>query len=214
MDISESTEVSKIIAKVREGDRTALATLFAQHEKRLIRMVQSRLDPRLKGRIEPSDVLQDAFMEVSTRLDSFLENENMPVFLWLRLIVAQRLITLHRKHLNTKMRDAKREVPLYGKQYPEASSIALAAHLTGGFDTPSQIVVKAERAQIVQSAVDSLREMDREILTLRHIEQLTRSEMAQVLGLEEATAAKRYVRAMQRLRKALRKLPGGLKEFQ
>lgn len=213
MDDADSTRIRGILEQVRQGDRSALGTLFQLHQYRLHRMVQARLDRRLRGRIEPSDVLQEAFIEVSDRLEKFLENENMPIFLWLRLIVAEKLITLHRKHLNTKMRDAKREVPLYGRPCPEASSIALAAHLTGGFDTPSQIVVKAERAQIVQNAVDSLSEIDREILSLRHIEQLTRTETAQVLGIEESSASKRYVRAMTRLKKALGRLPGGLKEF-
>jgi RNA polymerase sigma-70 factor (ECF subfamily) len=134
----------------------------------------------------------------------------LPLFLWLRLVVGERLSKLHRHHLGARMRDANREVSLYQHALPAASSAALAAQLLGKQTSPSQAVVRAERVLRLQEALNSMDAIDREILSLRHFEELSRSEAAQALGIEESAAAKRYVRALQRLKKLLADTPGGL----
>jgi RNA polymerase sigma-70 factor (ECF subfamily) len=137
----------------------------------------------------------------------------LPLFLWLRLIVGERLTRLHRQHLGTKMRDAGRQVSLYPGALPAASSMALAAQLLGKQTSPSEAAVRAERLLRLQQALNTLDPLDREILSLRHFEELTRRETAQVLGIEEAAAGKRYLRALKRLKDILAALPGGLEEL-
>jgi RNA polymerase sigma-70 factor (ECF subfamily) len=207
---SESGDTLNLLKRARGGDRAALDELFVRHRDRLQRMVEMRLDWRLQTRIDASDVIQDAYLEVTTRLDGYFHDPKLPFFLWVRLVVGEQLTNLHRQHLGAQMRDARREVSLYNAALPEASSAALAAQLLGKHTSPTEAAVRAERVLRMQEALNGLEPIDREIISLRHFEQLTRSEAAQVLGIEEAAAAKRYIRAMKRLKTALAALPGGL----
>jgi RNA polymerase sigma-70 factor (ECF subfamily) len=184
--------------------------MLERNRDRLRRMVDLRLDWRLRGRLDPSDVIQEAYLDVARRLDDYLRDPKLPPFLWMRLIVGERLTNLHRHHLGFKMRDAGREVSLYREALPEASSAALASMLLGQHTSPTQAALRAERMLRVQEAVNSLDPVDREVLALRHFEQLSRAEAAQVLGISEDAGAKRYVRALKRLKDVLAKLPGGL----
>jgi RNA polymerase sigma-70 factor (ECF subfamily) len=205
-----SSDTVRLFDLARRGDAAALATLLGRHRDRLRRMVEVRMDWRLQGRLDASDVLQEAFLEVSGRLEDYFRDPQLPLFLWLRLVVGQRLATLHRQHLGTHMRDARREVSLFREALPAASSAALAAQLLGRHTSPSEAAVRAERLLRVQEALNSLDPIDREIISLRHFEQLTRSEAARALGIEEGAAAKRYIRALKRLKDALADMPGGL----
>jgi RNA polymerase sigma-70 factor (ECF subfamily) len=191
------------ISRLRGGDHGALAELLGAHRERLRRMVELRLDARLRARIDASDVLQEAFLDVARDLDAYLADPKLPPLLWLRLHVGRRLTTLHRQHLGTRMRDAGLEVSLYRGALPEASSAALASMLLGRHTTPTQAAQRAERML-------RLDPIDREVLALRHFEQLGRAEVAQVLGITQETGAKRYFRALKRLKDALATLPGGL----
>jgi RNA polymerase sigma-70 factor (ECF subfamily) len=205
----DSADTTELLARARAGDKAALEALFSRHRERLRRMVETRLDRRLQARVDASDVIQDAYVELVTRLDEYLRDPRLPFFLWLRLVVGERLLKIHRHHLGTQMRDAGREISLYRSALPAASSTALAAHLLGKHTSPSQAAVRAERLLRLQEALNTLDPMDREILSLRHFEELTSSEAALVLGIEEAAAAKRYVRALKRLKVFLAALPGG-----
>ncbi len=169
-----------------------------------------RMDVRLRARVDPSDVIQDAFVEVSKRVDEFRKQRNMPLFIWLRLLVGERLLILHRQHLGAQMRDVRRQVSLYHNALPEASTAAIAAHLLGKHTSPTEAAVRAERALRLQEALNTIDPIDREVLTLRHFEQLSRAETAQVLGIEESAAGKRYVRALKRLKEILAGFPGGV----
>jgi RNA polymerase sigma-70 factor (ECF subfamily) len=205
-----SAEIVDLLERARAADNAALNELFARHRDRLRRMVEMRLDARLQARIDASDVIQDAFLEITQRLPGYLGNPTVPFFLWLRLVVGERLTTLHRHHLGTQMRDAGREVALYREALPAASSAALAAQLLGKHTSPTQAAIRAERLLRLQEAVNRLDPLDREVLSLRHFEQLTRAETAKVLGIEESAAAKRYLRALKRLKDTLADMPGGL----
>jgi RNA polymerase sigma-70 factor, ECF subfamily len=207
---STSSDTAALIERARAGDRQALNEIFSRHRERLRRMVEMRLDARLQARIDASDVIQDAYLEVAARLAEYLQDPKLPLFLWLRLVVGERLATLHRQHLGTRMRDAGREVSLYRGALPAASSAALAAQLLGRHTSPTQAAVRAERLLRIQEALNALEPIDREILSLRHFEQLTRAETAEVLGIAESAAAKRYIRALKRLKEALADMPGGL----
>jgi RNA polymerase sigma-70 factor (ECF subfamily) len=197
------------IDRLRGGDRGALAALFDEHRDRLRRMVELRIDARLRARLDPSDVLQEAFLDVARDLDAYLADPKLPPLLWLRLHVGRRLTTLHRRHLGTRMRDAGLEISLYQDALPEASSAALASMLLGRHTSPTQAAQRAERLLRVQEALNSLDPIDREVLALRHFEQLGRSETAQVLGITQEAGAKRYFRALKRLKDVLATLPGG-----
>jgi len=207
---NNSADTIALIERARAGDTQALNELFARHRGRLRRMVEVRLDQRLQGRVDASDVIQEAHLEAAERLEEYLGNPKLPIFLWLRLVVAERLLKIHRQHLGTQKRDAGREISLFREALPAASSSALAAQLLGQQTSPSQAAVRAERMLRLQEALNSLEPIDREILSLRHFEELSRAEAAQALGIEEAAAAKRYVRALKRLKDVLADMPGGL----
>jgi RNA polymerase sigma-70 factor, ECF subfamily len=211
--IEDSSETRRALQRAGEGDRSKLGGLLERHRDRLKRMVALRLDPRLQGRIDASDVIQEAYLEASARLADYLRDPAMPFFLWLRFLTGQKLVTLHRKHLGVQMRDAGREVSLYRGRLPETSSAALAAQLLGHDTRPSEAAVRAELKIRLQEALNSMDPMDREVLALRHFEQLGRAETAQVLGIRESAASKRYMRALERLKEVLTHLPGGMGGF-
>jgi RNA polymerase sigma-70 factor (ECF subfamily) len=207
---NNSAETNRLLDRARDGDSVALNELLSRHRPRLRRMVDLRLDRRLQSRIDPSDVIQEAYVEVVRRLDEYLSKPSYPLFLWLRLIVGERLLKLHRHHLGTQMRDAGMEVSIYRGALPETSSAALAALLLGKHTSPTQAAVRAERMIRLQEALNTLDPMDREVLSLRHFEELSLAETALSLGIEESAAAKRYIRALKRLKATLASMPGGL----
>jgi RNA polymerase sigma-70 factor (ECF subfamily) len=197
------------IASLRGGGRDALATLFDQYRDRLRHMVELRLDPRLRARLDASDVIQEAFLDVARDLDSYLADPKLSPLLWLRLHVGRRMTMLHRQHLGTRMRDAGLEISLYQGALPQASSAALASMILGRHTSPTQAAQRAERMLRVQEALNSLDPIDREILALRHFEELGRADAAQVLGITQEAGAKRYFRALKRLKDVLATMPGG-----
>jgi RNA polymerase sigma-70 factor (ECF subfamily) len=210
---SDSGDVSELLQRARQGDSQVLGDLLARYRSRLRRMVQLRMDRRLQGRIDPSDVIQEAYLEAATRLAEYLRNPAMPFFLWLRFITGQRLAMLHRHHLGIQARDAGREVSLYRGALPEATSAALAAQLVGRLTSPSVAAVRAEMKIRLQEALNSMDPTDREVLALRHFEQLTNAETAEVLGIKPTAACNRYVRALERLKTILTDMPGGGEEL-
>jgi RNA polymerase sigma-70 factor (ECF subfamily) len=185
-----------------------LAELFEQHRSRLRLMVHLRLDRRVQARVDGSDVLQEAFLEAAERYERYRSNPTMPPFLWLRFLVGQRLLLMHRKHLGVKARAAGREVSLFHGTMPVANSESLAAQLLGKLSSPSQAAMRSELQVRLQEALNSMDDMDREVLVLRHFEQLSNVETAEVLGLQERAASKRYVTALRRLKDILGTIPG------
>jgi RNA polymerase sigma-70 factor (ECF subfamily) len=179
-------------AALRGGDDDALAPLFERHRERLQRMVHFRLDPRLVGRIDAEDVLQDTFLECKKRLQSFRDDDK-PFLVWVRLITQQTMVDLHRKHVGAKMRNAGREVKA-------AASGTLSGFFVGHITSPSGAVMREEARQKIEQALASMDDIDREVLLLRHFEELSNKEVAVVLGIQENAASNRYVRALGRLK--------------
>jgi RNA polymerase sigma-70 factor (ECF subfamily) len=204
----ESDDLRDRLRRLAAGDQQALAELFARYRDRLRRMVKLRLDRRLQGRIDASDVLQDAYLDAARRFAEYAANPTMPFFLWLRLLTGQRLLMVHRQHLGAKMRDAEQEVSLYRGALPQASSVSLAAQLLGRMTSPSLAAVRAEMQLKLQEALNGMDPIDREVLVLRHFEELSNGETAAVLGLQKAAASNRYVRALKRLKDVLSSMPG------
>jgi RNA polymerase sigma-70 factor (ECF subfamily) len=176
-------------------------------------MLALRLDHRLQGRVDPSDILQDTFLEATQRLPEYVRQPDMPFYLWLRFLAGQRLLIAHRRHLAARQRDAGREVSIYRGAMPQASSAALAARLLGRESRPSEIAVRAEIKLRLQDALNQMDPLDREVLALRHFEQLSNAETARVLEVQEAAASKRYIRALKKLKTILAALPGGPGEW-
>ena len=213
MTADSSSETNRLLRQAADGDQDSWGALLTRHAARLRRMVAFRLDQRLQGRIDPSDVIQEIYLEASKHLADYLRDPSLPFFLWLRGIGGNKLRELHRHHLGTQMRDAGREVSLYRGALPAASSAALAAQLLGRHTSPTQALLRAERILRLQEALNTLEPMDREVLSLRHFEKLTAAETARVLGIEESAAAKRYFRALKRLKEVLAAMPGGQEGF-
>jgi RNA polymerase sigma-70 factor, ECF subfamily len=205
-----SSETNRVLEQAAQGDARVFGALLSRHRPRLRRMIALRLDRRLQGRIDPSDVIQEAYLEASARLAEYLRNPSMPFFLWLRFLTGQKLVTLHRHHMGVQMRNANQQVALYHGSLPEASSVVLAAQLLDNDTRPSEAAIRAEMKVRVQEALDGMDPLDREVLALRHFEQLSRAEIAQVLEVSEAAAGKRYLRALERLKQVLTRSQGGL----
>ena len=189
------------------GGEPDLVGLFTRSRERLRRMVQLRLDRRLQGRVDPSDVLQDAFLDVTRRAPEYLANPSMPPYLWLRFLTEQRLVALHRHHLKAKIREAGQEISLHQGGLPQASSASLAALLLGHLTSPTLAARRAEMQLRLQEALNGMEPIDREVLTLRHFEELSNEEVAHVLQLSKQAASKRYVQALKRLRAILSDMP-------
>lgn len=166
-------------------------------------MVQLRMDPALRARIGASDVLQEAYLEITARLDGYLENPRMPFFVWIRFITSQRILKLYRFHVGAQKRDSRREVGQVPAG-PAATSIALVDHLIASGITPSLVLAEGELRGALMVALDDMSPLDREVLVLRHFEEMSNLEAAAALGIELNTASKRYVRALQRLAQALK----------
>ena len=205
-------DTSLLLQRALAGDESALAALFDGHRERLRRMIRLRLDRRLSGRVDSSDVLQEAYLDARKRIAEYARDPAaLPFHLWLRLIAGQKLTDVHRAHLGAQMRDAGREVSLHRGPFPQASSIALAAQLLGKLTSASKAAIRAEHKLIVQEALNGMDPIDREVLTLRHFEHLSNDETSLVLGLSKSAASNRYIRALKRIKEILSSIPG-LKE--
>lgn len=185
--------------------RQQLSEHFTEHRQRLWRTVQVRMDPRLYGRVDPDDVLQEAYLDAEKRLSHFAEEISFTPFVWLRLIVGQTLINVHRRHIGAQKRDASRERSSTNRLQHQfgTSSQQFAMQLAASQTSPSEAVMRHEQVGQLAASLESLSEMDREILTLRHFEDLSNKEVAQLLKIEQKAASIRYIRAIKRLRKCL-----------
>jgi RNA polymerase sigma-70 factor (ECF subfamily) len=202
------TDEDDLLVRAKAGDQQALAALFARYSDRLRKLVRLRMDRRVYGRIDTSDVLQDAYLDVARRFPEYAAAPTVPFYLWLRALTGQRLVDLHRRHLGVRMRDAGQEVSLYRDALPAASSASLAQQLLAGLTSPTQAAIRAEMQLRLQEALNSMAPLDREVVVLRHFEELSNVEAAEVLGIETSAASKRYIRAIRRLKAILDTVPG------
>jgi RNA polymerase sigma-70 factor (ECF subfamily) len=198
----------ELIARVVQRDLEALAVLFSQHRDRLWRLITFRMDPRLHGRVDADDVLQEAWLAAVQRIDHFLIDASRSIFVWFRLITSQTLVDIHRRHLGTMKRSASNEFSIDRGWCSTSTSSSLSFHLLDQLTTPSEAALREELSQKLNESLAGMREIDREVLALRHFEQLTNREAAQVLGISEQAASDRYVRALGRLRTVMTSLPG------
>jgi RNA polymerase sigma-70 factor (ECF subfamily) len=213
----EAPKFESLLARAAAGDATAWGSLLTAQQQRLTPIAQFRMDPRLRGRIDASDVMQETFIAATVRRAEFFQQSSQSLFLWLRWMVGNTLLELHRHHLGAQMRDVNREVHSDGvpgrSDRDDGTRAALVEQLTGGATGPATAARRAEVTSRLEKALGLMDPTDREVLALRHYEQLTSVEAAQVLGIQERAAAKRYTRALERLREILADMPGGLTEL-
>ena len=205
---SDRDSDEELVACAAAGDPAAMGELFVRHRERLRAMLQVRLDRRLQGRVDPSDVLQETFAEACQRLADYARQPSMPFFLWLRFLTVQQLLQHHRRHLGTQKRSADQELAAGGGAGPDASAMSLAEQVVGTMTSPSLAAARSEMAARLAAALEAMDAIDREIIVLRHFEELTNNEAAQVLGISKAACSKRYVRALGRLQEII----GGLED--
>jgi len=185
---------------MRAEGRAGLAEVFMKHADRLHRMIHLRLDRRVAGRTDPSDVLQETFLDAARQLDGYLAHPPMSPFAWLRFLARERLMAVHRQHLGASKRDARREVSLSRRCTVDEGSRDFSSRLAGCTASPSCAAIHAETEDRLKSVIEGMEPSDREILTLRHYQELSNQEAAARLGLTPAAASKRYVRALERLK--------------
>jgi RNA polymerase sigma-70 factor, ECF subfamily len=204
MSVAEQTAVLLDRLRAEGGQLSgALGELFMLHRDRLWRMLYVRLDRRLASRVAPDDVLQETFLDVARRIGEYLANPDMPFYVWLRFLTVQRMHMVHRAHLGAQRRDARLEVSLPEGSGPAtqfASSESMAGQLVSQMTSPSQAAIRHEFQTRLQAALDEMDPLDREVLALRHFEELSNNEVAQVLGISKEAASKRHVRALKRLK--------------
>jgi RNA polymerase sigma-70 factor (ECF subfamily) len=212
MNADERTN-EELLDAARGGDEAALAALVERHRGRLESMVRLRMDRRLQGRVDPADVVQDAYLTVRGKFPQYVADTRLPFYLWLRLEVGQKLVDAHRFHLGAQARDAGQEVSLHSGPLPQVTSLSLAEQLLGRLTSASHAAMRAELKLRVQEALNGMDPHDREVLILRHFEDLTNSEAAVVLGIKPTAAVNRYVRALRRLKGVFEGMPGGIEEI-
>ena len=199
----ESPETVELVQRAAQGDADGWTDLVDRYRDRLHRMVAARIDRRMQQRVNSSDIVQEAYLEAAEHLAEYVKNPKMPFFLWLRGITGNKLLEIHRHHLGVKMRDAKRDVAIDGGASMQTTAAGLAAVLVGDSTRPDEAVLRKEMRSRLEESLEALDPLDREVLSLRHYEQLSNAETAEVLGIETSAASKRYIRALKRLKGVL-----------
>ena len=201
--VSDSSDLDALLARLELGEESALAELFSRYREQLRRMVDFRLDTRLQGRVDVSDVLQEVYLDAAQRLEHYRTSPPSSFLFWLRQLTDQRLIEVHRKHFGAQMRDVRRESPT-----AESQPGGLLERLIGQLSSPSQHAMRSELEAAVEAMLAEMQPADREVLALRHFEELSNREVAELLGISKTAASNRYIRALKRLEKLLASVPG------
>lgn len=199
----DTSETQKLLTAARAGDAAARNQLLERHRDALRRMIALRMDRKLAPRVDASDIVQDVLVEANRRLSDYLEKAGMPFHLWLRHLARDRMIDAHRMHRGAARRSLDREQTLDHASTSDRSAFDLAAMIRDRELTPAAAATHHELEQRFQAAVEQLEETDREVILMRHFEQLSNGEVAQALELSDAAAGMRYLRAMRRLRDLL-----------
>lgn len=194
----DESETEDLIRRAGDGETAATEELFVKHRDRLRQMIAVRMDPRLAARVDPSDIVQETLVEASRKLPEYLQDQPLPFYPWLRQIAWDRLVDLHRRHVQAQKRAVGRES--WRQMLPDRSTMALADRLLASGTTPSGHFLREELRDRMQAALAELPPRDREVLVLRHLEQLSTCEIASVMGMKEGAVKTRHLRALQRLR--------------
>jgi RNA polymerase sigma-70 factor (ECF subfamily) len=196
------TDDLELLRAAQDGDEVAGQRLLARHRGRLRQMVALFLDRRLAARIDPSDIVQEALADASRGFTAYLRERPLPFYPWLRQFAWQRLWQLHRYHIHAGCRSVEREVR-WDPELPDQSAAALADRLMASGTSPSRRMIRDELRRRVQDALARLAERDREILVMRHLEEMSAAEIGSILGISEGAVRVRVLRSRTRLRALL-----------
>ena len=199
----DATNTQELLLQAKAGNADAVDRLLAKHREPVRRMIDLRLDPAIAQRLDASDVVQDVLIEASRRLQDYLKSPPMPFHLWLRHIAKDHIIDAHRRHHQAQKRGVDREQPIHRPAFGDHSSLELAAQLMDHELTPASAAIQQEMQRRLREAIGQLDEDDREVILMRHYEMLANQEAAAALGLTEAAASMRYLRAVRKLRDLL-----------
>jgi RNA polymerase sigma-70 factor (ECF subfamily) len=199
MAAPQNPDTEQLLQQAEQGDLTAREELLVQYQKRLRQMIAVRMDRRLAARLDPSDVVQETMAEAIQQLSDYFQNRPLPFYPWLRQLACDRLAELHRRHIQARKRSITRE-ERWAPDLPDESALELAGRLLARGSSPSARLRRQEICGRVQTALAQLAEHDREVLVLRHLEQLSTREIAAVLGITEGAVYTRHLRALERLR--------------
>ncbi len=199
----EQSMTQNLLANARQGDRAAVNRLLERHRVSLKKLIQLRLDRKIARRVDASDVVQDVLMEANTRLQDYLADPKMPFHLWLRQLAQDRMIDVYRRHRGAQRRSLDREQSIAAPQFSDQSGFDLMGQLADHELTPAAASIRKELEARFVLALDQLEDEDREIVLMRHFEQLGNSEVADALGLSAAAAGMRHLRALRKLRAIL-----------
>ena len=202
---TELPQHEEIVAQLEQRREEALAELYQLVRERLRRVINFRLDYRLTSRVSNSDVLQETYVRAAQRIDSYLKKPDMPFFVWLRLEANQRLHEIHRFHFGAEKRDVRREMSLKGHRDHGQTSVQLAAHLVAQMTSASGVFQKAQQIDALEKTLSEMNETDREVIAMRHFEELSNVETAKILEITTEAASKRYIRALKRLKEIMQK---------
>ena len=204
-----ASDADELVKRLKDQDHTALAELFEINRDRLSRMVSIRMDRRLKGRIDATDVLQEAYMILSQKIGNFADYPDMSPYVWMRLTVNDRLIALHRKHIQAGRRDARKEISMSQKANPDESTAEIVDTLADTVSSVGGKVARAEVTKMIKATLECMEAKDREIILMRIFEGMSNAEAAQALDLTANGASSRFSRAMDRLQKDVLKTESG-----
>ena len=196
----------ELLARLHSDGEQVLADAFAANRERFWYLVTFRMDQRIAARVDADDVLQEAYVAATKRLQHYVREPEFSLFVWLRMIVSQTLIDVHRRHLGAEMRSAGREISLGGPKFPQSTSVSLAGQIAGKHTSPSGAAIRDEASAALADAIAQMSDLDQEVIAMRHFEGLSNSEAAEVLGISVTAASNRYVRALGRLREILEQL--------
>lgn len=197
-------DTDALVEQAASGVVGARDQLLARHRERLRKMVAVRIDPRLAQRVDPSDVVQETLVEADKRLDAFFVEKPIAFYPWLRGLAWQKLIDVHRRHIQAQRRSVEREQP-WELAMSDASAMLLADRLQSPTSSPSRNLLQEEIQQRVKQLLAEMSTSDREIIVMRHLEGMSVKEIAAVLGMPEGTIKSRHFRALQSLKNALSK---------
>jgi RNA polymerase sigma-70 factor, ECF subfamily len=196
-------ETERLLSDAQQGKPEAVDDLFGQFREPLRRVINLRLDPVLARRVDASDIVQDVLIEANQRLTEYLKSPSMPFHLWLRHLAQDRIIDTHRRHRQAQRRSIDKEQPIHKPAWADESATSLVAELMDSERTPASEAIQAELARRLTNAINELSDDDRDIILMRHHEQLANQDVAKLLGLTDAAASMRYLRALRRLREVL-----------
>ena len=199
----DSSQTQQLLTRAVAGDRAAVDALLERHRDALRRMVDLRMDRVLRRRVDASDIVQDVLVDANRRLDGYLHDPKLPFHLWLRQMARDRLLDAHRRHRVAARRSIDREQPLAAPAFDDRSALDLAALLRDREATPAAAAIQHELQQRFAEAIATLDDIDRDVILMRHFEQLSNQEVAEALGITQPAAGMRYLRALRRLRLAI-----------